>query len=304
MVSGSNVLNNNFKGHLFKSLASVYIPAVPHNMEAVSKSKEFAFYTSSLRSAGGNIPLLHYEIKLVLERRHISASTQEKQGRMLADFSNKLTFCDMGPSELAAAQAPPFPNKTVTFRASDNTSIEMEVPFTHIYADESVKVKSYTLALSLLSPITDRTFVYGKNGLPMFTQRTPIFAQKNFLLPILTDKLLLLECSGIFGKWDKSSQAVMISFYVDYGIELVANYGISVQHKHRVSLPLIYEDMNPPKDENTAKALPISFMTGPVQGLVVGLVVSLVSCVFELIRGWMRWRKVRVRRLSKSWVVQ
>ena len=45
---GTTVLYNSYKGHLFKSLASVSIPDVPHDMEALSKSKEFAFFTSKL----------------------------------------------------------------------------------------------------------------------------------------------------------------------------------------------------------------------------------------------------------------
>ena len=300
----STVLNNSYKGHLFKSLASTSIPAVPHDMEALSKSDEFAFFTSRILSGNGVLPLFHHEIELVLQRRHISASAQDRQEQVLGAFSNKLVFSNLYTPELAAAQTPLFPNKTVTFQASDNTTMALEIPFSHIYADEAVKVKSYTLLLSLLSPIADRTFVYGRNGLPMFTQRTPLFAQKNFLLPIITQKLLTLESSGIFGKWEKSSQAAIVDYYIDAGIRLVANYGVTVKQPQRILLPLIYENLNSPKEENTAKPLSIGFMVGPFQALCFGLVVSTLPFIVELIGGCVRWRKDKVRRLSKSWVIK
>ena len=57
----TTVLNNSYNGHLFKSLASVSIPDVPHEMEALSKSKEFAFFTSKLIPPNGDLPLFHYQ---------------------------------------------------------------------------------------------------------------------------------------------------------------------------------------------------------------------------------------------------
>ena len=289
----TTMLNNSYKGHLFKSLASLSIPNVPHDMEALSKSKEFAFFTTKLYSDTGDLPLFHYVINEVLRLRNISGSTENKQNQVLENFSNKLIFINLDVPEVAAAQAPSFRNKTVMHRGSDNTAVKKRIPASHVYADEAFKVRSYTLLLSLLSPSQGRVFVYGREGLPMFTQRIPIFAQKNFLFPVLMQKLYALESAGIFGKWVKTSEAASITAFVNKGISLAANYGIAVEKIHRILLPLIYEDLSPPKEENIVQPLSLGFMIGPFEALGFGLVGCMLPFIVELIRGGMKSRKAK-----------
>ena len=127
---------------------------------------------------------------------------------------------------------------------------------------------------------------------PMPTQRIPIFAQENFLLPILTHKLLMLECAGILGKWSKSLEAIKTNHLVKEGIELAANYGIPVGRQlHRISLPLIYGDLNPPKEDNNAEPLSMGFMIGPFEVLGFGLCGTVVAFFGELVRVRMKRRR-------------
>ena len=88
----------------------------------------------------------------LLRQRNVSTSAAAKRTQVLVSLCNKLVFINLSALQIAAAQALSFSNKTVIYRASNNTTAEIEMPFSHTYAGEAFTVRRYNAALEFALP--------------------------------------------------------------------------------------------------------------------------------------------------------